>query len=203
MNGTTNRNAARPGGEESPRQYRPSLRFYHANTKGTGCALQLDLHPAHDRVDGCIMARIANQMTIGDLRGPTPTYPRFDWENSITVKLDFTDLSKILQVLRGECESLEDGKGLYHRSPRANTRISLRHHVEPTQGYSFDVYRTPLSGEGETRAHIMLAPYEALGLMESIAGSMSVVSFGIPMVIAHDTSAYEAEVRERCNASAA
>ena len=82
------------------------------------------------------------------------------------------------------------------------TKIVLRHLVEPVSGYSFELYRTPTQGE-EMRAHIFFTPWEALGLAEAIAGSMSVISFGIPMVIPHDTSAYEAENRELRNVRAA
>ncbi len=188
-----------------PRRYRPRLALYHANGKGTGGALQLELHPAHDNTDGCIMMQLANQMTVGDLRGPNPTYPRFDWEGAVCVKLDFNDLTKILQVLRGECESLEDGKGLYHRSPRASTRIVLRHMVEPRPGYMLEVYRNGLAQNPaeEKSARVFLPPNEALGVMAAIEGSMSVVCFGIPMVVPHDTSAYRAAVREARNAAAA
>ena len=182
--------------------FRPKLRFFHPNGKGTGGAVELELHPAHDRVDGSIMARVSNQMTVGDMRGPHPTFPRFDWENAMSVKLDFTDLCKILQVLRGECEALEDGRGLIHRTAKALTRIVLRHVVEPVSGYSFELYRTPTQGE-EMRAHIFFSSWEGLGLAEAIAGSMSVISFGIPVVIPHDTSAYEAANRELRNVRAA
>ena len=190
--------AAAPG--QQP--YRPKLRFYHASARGTGCALQIELHPAHDLTDGSLMMSVANQMTIGNRLGPNPTFPRFDWENKITVKLDFNDLSKMLQVFRGECESLENDQGLFHRSPSGMTKIVLRHIVEPVQGYSLELYRTPVQGE-EQRAHFMFFPHEALGLAEAIAGSLAVISFGIPTVIPHDTSAYERATKELRNASAA
>ena len=184
-------------------KYRPKLAFFHPTSKGTGCALSLELHPAHDRTDGCIMMRVANQMTIGNRMGPNPTFPRFDWENVICVKLDFNDLTKMLQVFRGECESIEEGKGLYHATVRATTRIVLRHLVEPTQGYSLELYRTMANGGGEARAHMLLSPAEALGICESVAGALYLVSFGIPMLIPHDTSAYEAENRGARNVVAA
>ena len=183
--------------------YRPSLTFYHPNGKGTGCAVELNLHPAHDSTDGSIMMRVANQLTVGDRRGPNPTFPRFDWENTICVKLGFSDLCQFLQVFRGECESLDGDHGILHRSPSGLTRIQLRHLVEPIQGYSLELYKTPPGGGDELRAHMLLSPAEALGLCESIAGSMYIVSFGIPMLIAHDTSAYEAKTRELRNANAA
>jgi len=183
--------------------YRPRLSFYHPNGKGTGCAMRLELHPAHDRTDGSIMMSVANQLTVGDRRGPNPVFPRFDWDNKITVKLDFTDLSKMLQVFRGECESLEEGKGLYHSAPNFTTRIVLRHVIEPTPGYSIELYRTPRSGEDEIRTHLLLSPWEALGLAESITGSLACISFGIPTVIPRDTSEYEAKVREMRDVTAA
>lgn len=184
--------------------FRPELTFYHANPKGTGCALSMALHPAHDRTDGSIMAKFANQMSVGNAYGPTPTFSRFDWEHAVTVKLDFSDLCQILQVFRGECESINDGKGLYHRSPRGNTRISFRHVLDPISGYSLEVCRTPLNqAEGESRAHIFLNPWEATGLSEAIAGAMAVICFGIPVVLPHDTSAYTTATRELRNVPAA
>ena len=180
--------------EIEKQQYRPRLMFYHANARGAGCALQLELHPAHDNTDGSIWLCAANQMTVGDRRGPEPTYARFDWEHKITVKLDFMDLSKILQVFRGETESLEGGKGLIHNSPTATTRILLRHITDPIQGYSFELYRSAKTGEDE-RTHFLFLPSEALGLSEAIAGSMSVISFGIPMVINRNRGEGAAEVK--------
>lgn len=163
--------------------YRPKLTFYHPNARGTGCAAQFELHPAQGDLDGSIWLCAANQMTVGDRRGPNPTYPRFDWENRLIVKLDFNDLCKILQVFRGECESIDDGRGLYHTSAKASTRIVLRHVLEPMSGYSLEIYRTARSGGEESSARIFFSPAEALGLCESIAGSMSVLVFGVPQDI--------------------
>lgn len=197
MNNTINEN----GNDIASAQYRPSLSFYHPNAKGTGCALRLELHPAHDRTDGSIMLSAANQMSIGDRNGPKPTYARFDWEHKVSIKLDFSDLSKMLQVFRGETESLEEGHGLIHVSPTGKTKIMLRHLVEPVSGYSFELYRTARSGE-ESNIHFNFRSNEALGLCESISGAMSVIAFGIPVVIPHDVSAYRAQVKESRNAAA-
>jgi len=197
-------NTAESNQQQGIGRYRPNLTFYHANPKGTGSALQMNLHPAHDDTDGCIMLRMANQMTVGDRRGPNPTFSRFDWENAMCVKLDFSDLTQFLQVLRGECESINDGKGLYHVSSRGAASIRLSHLVDPVSGYMLDVCRRPAGGgDVESRARMLLSPAEALGLSESIAGSLYLVSFGIPMLIPHDTAAYRAETREVHNASAA
>ena len=199
MNDTT-RNADTPA---KVGQYRPSLAFYHANARGTGCAMKLSLHPAHDDTDGCIMMTMANQLTIGDRMAPNPVFPKFDWDGRLTVKLDFSDLTRIVQVLRGECESIEDGKGLYHRTARFSTSIVLRHIIEPESCYSFELYRKSRDGKDESSARIVLSDAEALGLGLAIENSFGVISFGIPMLVEHDTTAYRREAREGRNAAAA
>ena len=161
---------------------RPTLTMYHPNGKGTGSAIRMELHPAHDDTAGSIMATIATQLTTGNCMGSMPVYPKFDWEGAITVKLDFTDISKMLQVFRGECESIEDGRGLFHKSTRGTTKIMLRHLVEPINGYMLEVYRKTSDSE-DSNARIFLSPYEALGLATAIESSMGVICFGIPMVI--------------------
>ena len=163
---------------------RPTLTMYHPNGNGTGSAIRLELHPAHDDTAGSIMATIATQLTTGNCIGSMPVYPRFDWEGAITVKLDFTDISKMLQVFLGECESLEDGRGLFHKSTRGTTKIMLRHLVEPINGYMLEVYRKTSDSE-DSNARIFLYPHEALGLATAIESSMGVICFGIPMVIPH------------------
>ena len=197
---TENNTAAKPTGA---RAIRPSLSFYHANAKGTGSAIKMRLHPAHDFTDGSIMLKIANQMTIGNVAGPNPTFATFDWENAMTVKLDFCDLCQMLQVFRGECESINDGKGLYHRSPLGTTSIRLKHLIDPVSGYLLEIYRSsPKGQEPDRHAGMLFKPVEALGLSESIAGAMYLVGFGIPMVIQHDTTAYRAQVKEMSDVAA-
>ena len=175
MNETANDRAS------TPRAFRPKLAFYKANAKGSGCAMKMELHPAHGQTDGSIMVTLANQMTIGDRRGPNPTFPHFDWENAICVKLDFSDLSKMLQVFRGECESIEEGRGLVHRSPKGLAYIRLAHLIEPIPGYRLEVEFFAGSGNSERRT-VMLMPCEALGLAAAIESSLGVICFGIPMV---------------------
>lgn len=191
--------------EGAEKMFRPKLTFYHANAKGTGGVIRLELHPAHDQVDGSIMLTMANQLTVGNPTGANPTFPRFDWENKVVVKLDFSDLCHILQVFRGECESLEGDRGLCHRTAQATTTIQLRHLVEPTAGYSLDLHRIygGNSQKPEMRCHFFIRDWESVGITEAIAGSMSVIGFGIPMVIPHDTAAYEAENRRFRNERAA
>lgn len=170
--------------------FRPKLTFFHPNPKGTGCAVSMEVHPAHDDVEGSIFLSAANQLTVGDRSAQVPVFPRFDWENKMTVRLCFSDLCQMMQVFRGETESINDGKGLFHTTAEFSTRIGLRHHIEPLAGYSLELSRMPVRPGGcEQRSRIFFTPAEAGGIADSIAGSMAVISFGIPMVIVRDGAA--------------
>lgn len=156
----------------------PCLRFYHPNGKGTGCAMVMKLRPADATQDGFIVVSFANQMTVGDPTGDNPTYPTFDWENSVDVVLDFNDLCAILQVLRGETESIREGCGVFHKHNERWQKIQLRHLIDPVCGYSFEVFETPANGCEEKRVHMFLSPAESLGICEAISGSMYLIAFG-------------------------
>jgi len=159
-------------------RFRPELAFYHPNAKGTGCAVKLGLHPAHGDTAGSIFLSAARQLTVGDGRGAERVFPKFDWENRICVKLDFTDLCKVLQVLRGESESIDDGRGLFHRHGGVSTAIKFRHIVEPENAYSLEMYRSSGRGAADCATHILFSSAEALGLCEVISRILPVVCFG-------------------------
>ena len=158
----------------------PCLRLYHPNGKGTGCAMVMKLRPADATQDGFIVVSFANQMTVGNPTGDNPTFPKFDWENKVDVVLDFNDLCAILQVLRGETESVREGRGIFHKYKECCQKIKFSHIVEPVCGYSFDVLETSANGSDEKRMHMLLSPAESLGIFESIAGSMYLIAFGSP-----------------------
>lgn len=161
----------------SSESVRPTLAFYHANMKGTGTAVKFTLRPAHGTVDGGILMVIANQANATDVT-QNPVYPHFDLENAVSVVLDFADLCKIIQVLRGEIESIEDGNGLYHVSLHATTKIVFRHMVDPVAGYSLEVSRFPRNGGEDKYYNFFLFPSEACGLCEALAGAMHRIAFG-------------------------
>ena len=163
--------------------FRPRLALYHANPKGTGCAIKMELHPAHGMEDGGIFCTFANQKTVGSRLGNPPTFPTFDWDGAITVKLAFDDLTKIQQVFRGECESINGDHGLWHRTAQGNTKIVLRHIIDPVPGYTFEVFFAPVDSGEERRWLFLLQPSEALGISEVISGSMYLVAFGVPEVV--------------------
>ena len=165
--------------------FRPRLSYYHPNARGTGCAVQFELHPAHESTSGSIFASFARQKSTGSYANGQRQFPSFDWTNRVCVKLDISDLSQILQVFRGMQESLADGKGLFPRSERGNTVIKLEHRIDPQPGYFLEVWKKPLEGEA-VNAGLLFTPTEALGLSLAIEQSMDVIAFGIPMVIARE-----------------
>ena len=159
---------------------RPRLEFYHPNAKGTGCAMAMALHPADSTKNGFISVLIANQMSVGNPTGDNPTYPTFDWKNGVDVVLDFNDLCAILQVLRGETESVCDGRGIFRKYNGCCQKIQMRHLVEPVCGYSFEVLEMTANGGDEKRVNMLMSPAESLGICEAITGSMYLIAFGVP-----------------------
>lgn len=155
---------------------RPAMTMHHANPKETGTAIRLELHPARPDADGSILATIAPQ------KSPTPAapYASFDWDNSIAVRLGFLELAKILQVFRGQYESIDDGKGIYHRTANGCTVVRLAHRIEPVGGYVLDVSHRPNGGETVCMGFAMTYD-EAFALSEAIGQAMLYVSFGVPV----------------------
>ena len=151
---------------------RPAITICHANARSTGTALRLELHPARTDSDGSILATIAPQNAIKPVAS-------FYWNNSISVRLCLMDLAKILQVFRGQYESINDGKGFYHRTINGFTVVRLYHRIEPIGGYVLDVSHK--SDDGDTVHLIFSMTYdEAFALAEAIDNAMIYVAFGVP-----------------------
>ena len=173
--------------EKETRDVQPFVRrarkvFYHPNGKGTGSALQLELHPAHEDTEGSVFLTIAPQRSIGVRMDTDTVHPTFDWRNAICLKLNLMDLAQLLQVLRGVQESLADGKGLFHRSSNASAIIKFEHRIEPVPGYLLDVSKKPLAGELRHVSFFFRAA-EAFACALMLEQALVYVAFGIPMVI--------------------
>ena len=139
---------------DTPSETAPRLRacdaYYHANAKGTGSAVKLELHPAHDSTPGSVFVTLAAQLTVGGPQNGAHVFPTFDWKGALKLKLDRTDLSQILQVLRGVQESARDGRGLFHRSATGSALIRFEHQIEPRPGYLLSVRSHDQSRETES-----------------------------------------------------
>ena len=162
----------------------PCLRFWHPNGKGTGCAMVMKLRPADAAQDGFVVVSFANQMTVGNPNGDNPTFPKFDWDNSVDVVLDFNDLCAILQVLRGETESIREDRGIFHNDEECCQKIQLRHLIDPVCGYLFEVVEASAHGGEDKRMRMLLSLAESLGICEAISGSMYLIAFGSPYATA-------------------
>ena len=123
---------------------------------------------------------------LSSIRRPPSKRDRSSWKWRISARsgrlsiplarLGFNELTQILQVLRGELESTDDGTGLYFREG-SNKRVVLRHMVEPVCGYSLELMDDQISGR---RFNILLTNADALGICDAIAGAMVWVAFGDP-----------------------
>lgn len=148
------------------------LKLYHPTSKGTGCAIGLELHPATAEQEGSIILEMAHQRTVNGKDS------EFDWSDTVCVRLGFNELTKILQVFRGELESIDGDKGLFFREPSAK-RLVLEYRFDPVCGYSLEVFESPVGGD-ERRFAIILTNAEALGICEAISAAMAWVAFGDP-----------------------
>lgn len=165
------------------RTYRPRLSFYHANSKGSGSAAHLEMVPATGERDGAIYMTLAQQKSVasGSTEQGTRQHATFDWQNRITVKLNFTDLCQMLLVFTGQAATISDGKGLYHDNRSATTVINLTHQTEPYAGYALEVSRRSKSEpESTARIRMLFNAVEAFGLGKVLEQSLGVVAFGIP-----------------------
>jgi len=180
MNQTNVSNASQVGTFVRP-HFRAYDAYYHANAKGTGSAVKISLHPAHDDTAGSIFISMAMQRTTGSMQNGGQTFPTFDWAKGICVKLDRSDIAHVLQVLRGMQESIQDDKGLFHRSSAGNTVIKFSHQIDPRPSYVLSLWRKPPTGDSYS-AFYVFDMNEAFALMLSLERALMYVCFGIPEV---------------------
>lgn len=154
------------------------LKLYHPTCRGTGCAIGLELHPATAEQEGSIILEMAHQAKAEDYKAQGGKVEMFDWSDTVCVRLGFNELTKVLQVFRGETESVEGERGLMFGDPKVTRRMMLSHVVEPCCGYSLEVILYPEVDGG--KYSILLTNAEALGICEAIVGAMVWVAFGDP-----------------------
>jgi hypothetical protein len=155
----------RTGNGNDGKLYNERLTFYHANRQGSGAAVRIE--PRINRRPGerynCFFLDMARQKTVaarGDGGSPHAT---FDWENKVTVKLDFMDVCELLTVLEGTCDHVGGKRdGLYHQTSQTNTLIRFKTHE--SGGYALAVSRKTAGADQPTRVHTVLNRVEATGL---------------------------------------
>jgi len=181
------------------RTYRPRLSFYHANGKGTGSAAQFEVIPACGSRDGSVFLTLAQQKSVatGSASQGNRQHATFDWQNRITVKLNFSDLCQMLLVFRGQAATIAEGKGLYHDSRNTTTIINLTRQTEPHPGLALDVSRKgKAEADPAARVRITLNGAEALGLGVVLEQVLGLLAFGIPKDVACSPFAAQADTEQ-------
>ena len=163
---------------------RGRVTFYHANAKGTGTALQVELRLNRngESRQNCMFFDMARQKTAAtrDESGRTPA--TFDWAGKVTVKIDFPDICELLTVLEGRCDHVGGTRdGLYHEAGNANTIISFKRNAEPA-GYALGISKRSKAGDPIFRGQIVLSDPEGIGLRCLLQGSLFPMTLGSAML---------------------
>lgn len=105
-----------------------NYRLYKPSRDGSGCASQWQL--AEKKVtrgkdnkeftDFVVFLEVAPQLPDKDTNGND----RFDWDNSITVKMGVADIGEVLAVLDGKKDAVGGEKGtLFHETPGGGNKV--------------------------------------------------------------------------------
>ena len=141
----------------------PYMELRHPNVKGTGTALRMAYVRELGQKARTLTVAIAPQSCDGN----------FAWACGVSFALDFTDAAHVLQVFRGECESIHDGKGLFQQTLDATNVLRMNHDLSATFGYAVEISNQFTDTHDINRGRFILTPAESLGLCEAISGMMS------------------------------
>jgi hypothetical protein len=89
------------------------------------------------------------------------------------------EVAQMCMVLDGKAESVGDGKGFFHKSPKGTTVVGLSHLNEKINGFWFFVSRKPSEGK-EQKMGIFISLIEAYALSISLKQAMFYMGFGTP-----------------------
>lgn len=151
----------------------PRLYIRHANGKGTGSEVEISLQPADGIIMGGLTVRIANQSAVATINTP----PTFNWADCATLVLDWKDCAEVLQVFRGECESIGEGKGRSFTALGEKVHYNLTHKIEPVLGYLLEADVERSNGRLD-KFRTFFSNAESLGIAVAIESSMSAIFFG-------------------------
>ena len=167
-------------GEGRKRQKGAGLVFYHANGTGTGAAAKFDpkLFGLEEGRAACFFLDMARQKTVASGAGEERAHATFDWENKVTVKLDFPDICQFLAVLEGSAESVGGKKeGIYHGNGDSSTLIHFKKHE--SGGFALGLSRKRDSEEAN-RVLTVLTPNEAVGLRHVLGTGLFFMACPMP-----------------------
>ena len=151
----------------------PKRYIRHENSNGTGSEVEISLQPADGIIMGGLTVRIANQSAVATLTTP----PTFNWADSATIVLDWLQCAELLQVFRGECESIKGGSGRTYNALGEKVHYNLTHRIEIVGGYLLEADVERSNGRLD-KFSIFLSTGESLGIATAIESSMGVICFG-------------------------
>lgn len=158
--------------------YKQGLRYYHPSASGRGAALQLEPHfsnQARDRYN-CFFLEMAAQQTSMGSSSDSQKHATFNWQDKLTVKLDFTDICELLVVLEGRSQRVGGARGgLFHQHGDVNTIISCQ--KGDKSGYLLGLSRKDMQSGRTKRIHMLLSEAEAVGLRHVLQSSLFFLSF--------------------------
>lgn len=155
-------------------EYRPRTMLAHPNIKGTGSAMSISIFPATSSQQGYLQMEFTNQH---DSAG----YLTYDWTRRGTIRLDMEDIGKILMVLCGMRESIDDGKGLFRRYSNRSVVFKFMHKIDPKPHYSFNVHikwEDKPEGEQNQKFDFSLSIAEGVALEAGLKAAMGRILFG-------------------------
>jgi hypothetical protein len=142
------------------------LTYYHANGKGTGAVMQIDmrLNEGDERRYDCFFLTMARQKSVAAKVDGRDVPASFDWDGRVAVKLGFGDVCELLAVLEGRRDTAgQSGKGLYHASGDGSTIVEFSRQSD-REAYGLAVSRKGSDGAQVFRGQMILSDAEAIGL---------------------------------------
>lgn len=94
------------------------------------------------------------------------------------IPLDPDGIAKVIQVLRGERESIDDGKGIFGKDIDENKVFRLRHKIDPVPCFVFTIVtvdadtKKDIKGEWDSLS-FTATPSEALALQFALQGFLA------------------------------
>ena len=147
-----------------------SLEVRHPNAKGTGSALRARLIIGGMPENRGVLIGIAPQKTVDGRQSA------FDFGNPHCAFLGFVEVAQFLQVLRGETESIAEGKGIWCDYGDERVIVKFEHRIETLCGYLLRVFER--RGTVETAEQFWFTPAEALGFCEALSVAFREIAFG-------------------------
>lgn len=148
------------------------ITLFHANAKGTGSLLRVELTPAVDGEHGFVTVGIVPQDSSVD-------YPTYDIVKELSIDLDPVECTQMIEVLRGVTESIEDGRGIFKREEGGGVVLEMSHVIDPVPGFHVVIKRRASVDTPEERLKFRLTTTEGWMLSIALERAVPAIAFGI------------------------